>query len=161
MELIRISRRRIEFDFNRGKEASDRKTLPATARAGSIGIDKLEPLAVEAVGKVEGGAQQVKQTFLVDQDADALVLENLICSLDLVVEVQVVHESGTATALNGNADVMPGTTAFFLAQFDDSISCSVGNGYHGAAVERMLDLLPENSGNTQKVSILTCKDSHL
>src|SRR5690606_25908645 len=94
------------------------------------GIDKLESFAVKAVRKVQCGTYQIEEALLVDQDADTLVFKNLVGGLDLIVEVQVVHKPGTATALHRNTDVVVGPATFFPAQFDDSISGFFSNCYH-------------------------------
>lgn len=69
----------------------NRKALPASAGTCGIRIDELKALAIQSVRKIQRGAQQVKQAFLVDEDFYSLVFEYLIGRIDLVVEVEIIH----------------------------------------------------------------------
>ena len=67
------------------------KALATTAGTRGVGIDELEALSIQPIRKIERGAQQIEEAFLVDEDLDAFVFEYLICGIDLVVEAEVVH----------------------------------------------------------------------
>src|SRR6478609_8435023 len=70
----------------------------ATARAGHVWIAKLEPGAIRPFDIVNLGAVQVLIAERIDEQFDAVRLEQLIQIRRLVLEVQVILETGAATA---------------------------------------------------------------
>lgn len=109
---------------------SNREAFTATTRARGIGIDELEAFPIQAVCKIQYGAQQVQQAFFIDEDLHALIFENLIGRIDLVVESEVVHQARASTAFYGNPNVVLVCSAFLYAQGGNSFFCFIRYLYH-------------------------------
>ena len=91
------------------------------AAAGLLGVGVLEDeaLAVEAVGKVELGADQVDVGLLVHHHLDAKLLDDLVRLALLVGDGQVIGEAGAAAALDGDAQAHVVLDPFFVSEILD------------------------------------------
>lgn len=76
---------------------SNRETLAAATGSGGVWVVEGKTLAVESAGEFEGGIEQVQETFQVGDDLHAIVFKNLVVWFRLVVEVQLVRQTGAAT----------------------------------------------------------------
>src|SRR5436305_3867817 len=79
----------------------------APARRHDVRVVHLEARSHQALGVIDGGAVDVAQGHLVDDDPDAVVLEDAI-ALALLVERQLVLESGASTTAHGYAEARLG-----------------------------------------------------
>src|SRR5258708_1786190 len=77
----------------------------ATAGRDHVRVLDLEAGALEAVDEVDRRARHVREALAIDEQADALVLEDRVL-VALLVERQRVLETGAAAA--ANADAQPG-----------------------------------------------------
>lgn len=113
-----------------GSTLLNREAFAASTGSRCIWINELEAFAVESVGEVECGSQQIEQTFLIDEDLHTLVFKYLIHGVDLFVKAKVIHKSGTSSTFNRDADVGTFRPSFFLAKFDNSVFGFFSNGDH-------------------------------
>src|SRR5690242_128758 len=74
----------------------------AAARGHDVGVVHLEARALQRIDVVDARAVDVGKTLVVDEDAQAVVLEDRV-ALALVVEREVVLEAGAATAAYADA----------------------------------------------------------
>ncbi len=110
---------------------SDCETVAATATAAGIGVRKMEPFAVQAIGEIEGGIAEVQETLQIGDDADVVVVEDLILGLEFIVEIELVGKAGTsATHYTDAQKIFVSQFGTFL-QFQDFLPCFLANKDHG------------------------------
>ena len=68
------------------------ETLPASAGTAGIGVAEIKSFAVESVGEVEGGIDEVQETFKIGYQFHAVIFKCLVHGFGFVVKVQFVTE---------------------------------------------------------------------
>src|SRR6267143_1057127 len=80
-----------------------REGAAAAAVPRRVGILKYKPLAHERLFVLKGGAVQIQETLGVDEEARAMLFENLVAVACLDVNAHGVREAGAAAALHADA----------------------------------------------------------
>src|SRR5439155_9397814 len=107
--------------------ARSAERLPATARAGGVGVVDREPGALEAVLVVEAGSPQMGGAGRVDHHADTAGVGAQVVGRDVGVEEHLVAEARAATGAHGHAQAQL-LVALRLHQLLDLGSGAVGEG---------------------------------
>src|SRR2546423_2719506 len=106
----------------------------APARRNDVRVLDLEAGAHQALGVVHRGAVHVAEAELVDDDPDAVVLEDPV-AVPLLVERQLVLEARAAAAAHGHAE--PRVRVLLVReQGPDLLGGYVGESYHGSHSSR-------------------------
>src|SRR3954452_8599765 len=103
----------------------------AAARGDHVGVLHLEPGALEAFDEVDRRAAHVGQRLAVDEQRDALVLEDLVAVAALIEGEDVLEARAAAAA---NADAKPGRAdrrALRSEELADLVRADVAQGDHG------------------------------
>src|ERR1044071_791594 len=92
--------------------SGDRKRIAAAAGRGGVRVADLERGAHQILDEVHLGAVQEIERYIVDDDRDAIMLEDEIVRVALIVEAEAVLEPGAAAARH--RDAQEGAAGFFL-----------------------------------------------
>lgn len=94
----------------------DREALAAAAGTAGVGVDEVEPLALQATAPVQLGASQVEIAFQVGAEGHPFVLEDLIHRLGFVIKVKLIAQARASAADDGYAQGELARQSRFLAQ---------------------------------------------
>ena len=81
---------------------SDLEGFAAAAASGRVGVVELEPRAHDVVDVVDLGPIQVQVAPGIDEEADAVLLEDLVSRRGLVVERELILKPGAAAPDNAD-----------------------------------------------------------
>lgn len=124
------------------------KALSARAGPGSVGIDKMEPLAVKPSAEVQGGSEQIEHAFSICNNLHPLVFKDLVSLFWAIVEGHFVGESGASASYDRHPDKPRIVFSFCLHQGIDLF-------------KRCFRYMEHDLFRSCKVKLLRCAHFHL
>ena len=118
--------------------ALDGEAFPTTALSAGVRVIEGKSLAVQPPGKFQGGVAEVEEALEVADDLLAVVLEDLVAGLQLVVEIQLVAQTRAPPAGDAHPQEVVVRNTLGVAHLAQSFAGAVGYVQHGGLLVVLL-----------------------